>query len=730
MCSNVIEFTSENIKATVAHACLQQTTDEDLFRKINDLFVLAPDYNRELLASCLASIESRNLLDSPGLSPYLADGSIWRRIDIGIWLVARLLDLRSETASALGLWNSIIDRQIGEISEALLARARLYGKTGDIQQAFSDIRNSLQNKRNYTFLLKVAKFYQRLRQQAIPKAVKSIRLAYLSSTTTDFITQILQVACFREGIDIELYTAPYGAFRQDVLNPNSGLFKFKPDFVIIATNWRDANLPWFVDNPTEQIMGVVDEFNNLWKILLQRLPCRVIQYNFDLPDLDPYGHLSLSMDGGRLQILRQINQRLAKITPPSVAVLDLDHVSAKFGKKAWFDAPYWHIAKQYPAHEALPILVDHNVALIRAGLGLNKKVLVLDLDNTLWGGVIGEDGLDGIKLGSSSPEGESFKTFQHYVLGLKERGVLLAVCSKNNESDAKLPFQMHDETVLHLDDFVIFIANWIDKPTNLRQIAAKLNLGIDSFVFLDDNPVERALVRRELPDVAVPEVGSDPVSYVEALDRGLYFEALTLSEEDKERHKSYKANFIRDELAINATSVDDFLKSLQMVAEVGPFSEHVLPRIVQLIGKTNQFNLTTRRYSEEQVRQMISRGNWTQYFRLRDRFGDNGLVGVMIARQIPGDKMTLEIDTWLMSCRVIGRRMEEFMLQTLIEAANTAGVSKIKGVYIQTAKNLMVSDFYDRMGFKKIMISDAGVFYELDLNDHTINSCKFIKRGN
>ena len=375
-----------------------------------------------------------------------------------------------------------------------------------------------------------------------------------------------------------------------------------------------------------------------------------------------------------------------------------------------------------------PELVDQQVALIRASLGLTKKVLVLDLDNTLWGGVIGEDGLGGIVLGPPSARGEAFATFQRYVLELKERGILLAVCSKNNLEDAQLPFLHHDATVLHLDDFAIFRANWLDKPTNLHEIAQKLNLGLDSFVFIDDNPIERALVRGQIPEVSVPELEKDPATFIDVLERGLYFESLTLSQEDRERHESYRGNVLREEMQAAAGSLEDFLRGLNMEAVTGPFDDNVLSRIVQLIGKTNQFNLTSRRHSEETVRRMISSEEyWTRYFKLRDRFGDNGLVGLMIARALPDLTATWEIDTWLMSCRVIGRGMERFMIRTLINAARTKQVKHIRGIYVPTQKNTMVSGLYSQFEFVKQRDSGTEETFVLDLEGYSMGADGFIK---
>lgn len=439
--------------------------------------------------------------------------------------------------------------------------------------------------------------------------------------------------------------------------------------------------------------------------------------------------MSRSLTHGRGALLRELNRRMLALAPPAVTVLDLEHVSALVGKRHWFDPSYWHSARQYPAAEALPSLVEQQVALLRASLGLSRKVLVLDLDNTLWGGVIGEDGLHGIRLGAPSPAGEAHQALQQYAVELKQRGVLLAVCSKNNEADARLPFEQHDAMRLRLDDFVAFRANWLDKPSNLRAIAEQLQLGVDSLVFLDDNPVERALVRRELPEVAVPEVSADPADLLRGLDRGRYFEALTLSPEDRERHQSYRANALRAELRSSAASLPDFLHHLDMVAECGPFDATVLPRVAQLIGKTNQFNLTSRRHAEAELRRICAdAGAWTQYFKLADRFGDNGLVGVLIARSVADADALWEIDTLLLSCRVIGRHMELLMLEVLAAAAAARGITRLRGVYIPTTKNAQVAELYPRLGFGPAQVQpDGSSYFLLDLSKATLPRCEFIQ---
>ncbi|NTV99796.1 MAG: HAD-IIIC family phosphatase [Oscillochloris sp.] len=713
----------------VVTAILAQAAKNDVIGLVDLIIDTAPDYDAALIEACLAAIESRELADSAALAPYLTEKSTWWQSTLGGWLAARLLDIVGRGDAALAAWNHVIRRGAGTIHNAYLARARLYGQLGHSENAFADLRRAIVGQEEYGFLTGAARLLDRLSRRGVPPAQRTTRIAILSSTTADLMASLLRLICFRDGINAELYIGPYGNIQQEILNPVSGLYAFAPDFVLIATHWHDANLPPFSNRPDDEVQRVSSELRQLWEILLQRHACRIIQHNFDLPEVDAYGQLGRSLPGGRGHMLREINRRLLELAPAAVAVLDLDHIAARYGKRNWADMPYWYAAKQYPGADALALLVNHQAALIRAGLGLTRKVLALDLDNTLWGGVIGEDGLEGIRLGPPSAAGEAHQALQRYAAELKERGILLVVCSKNNEEDAKLPFLHHDAMLLRLDDFVLFRANWHDKPANLRDIASQLNLGIDSFVFLDDNPIERELMRRELPEVAVPECGADPAGYVAALDRGLYFEAWSLSQEDRERHQSYRSNALREELRTSVASLEDFLHNLDMVAEAGSVNEHVLARVIQLIGKTNQFNLTSRRHSEAEVRQLMEfDGNWTQYFKLSDRFGDNGLVGVLIARQVPADIPTWEIDTWLMSCRVIGRQMEQFMLQTLVDAAHKHGVQALRGVYAPTTKNTMVAQLYANLGFTLIgQQPDSTTHYTFDLTTQAVPPCAFIR---
>jgi FkbH-like protein len=402
--------------------------------------------------------------------------------------------------------------------------------------------------------------------------------------------------------------------------------------------------------------------------------------------------------------------------------VDACALAAEVGGEYW-SASEWHAAKQYPSSSALPRLADAICSHCVAALGLSAKVLAVDLDNTLWGGVIGEDLLGGIRIGPPTPEGEGYRELQQYIKELQQRGVLLAVCSKNNLADAELPFLRHEEMLLKRDDFAAFVANWNDKPANLEQIAGDLSLGLDSLVFLDDNPLERAMVRSRLPDVVVPECGATPWEMLAALRRGMYFETVSLTEEDRRRHESYRGNAARAAAERTAPSLESFLGGLDMSACHGPVDAKTVTRVSQLINKTNQFNLTTRRYTEDQVRAMASSPDWwCRWFRLSDRFGDHGLIGVILAEK---GRVEWRIDTWLMSCRVLGRQMEEFMCASLLSAAQREGASNVVGEYLPSEKNAVVSGLYPRMGFEALPESEHRFVYSL--RGSTIRGCEFIR---
>jgi len=390
-----------------------------------------------------------------------------------------------------------------------------------------------------------------------------------------------------------------------------------------------------------------------------------------------------------------------------VDLLALDQRVALDGLDAWHDAGMWHRAKQEISLAATPLYGDLVARLIAAKQGRSFKALVLDLDNTLWGGVVGDDGLEGLVLGQGSALGEAFVAFQDYARELSRRGIILAVCSKNDEANAVEPFEKHPDMVLRRGDIACFVANWSDKAANIRAIARDLNIGLDALVFIDDNPFERALVRRELPMVAVPEVSDDPTSYPRALADAGYFEALAITEDDRARSSQYQTNRERDALRATATDLPSYLRSLDMRLIWRRFDQIGLQRTVQLINKTNQFNLTTRRYTEDDVQAIMRDPRaFGLQLRLLDRFGDNGIIAILIGRMTTDTDLL--IDTWLMSCRVLGRQVEPTSLNLIAAQARALGATRLIGEYLPTKKNAMVCDHYAKLGFAPLDADASG----------------------
>ncbi len=595
----------------------------------------------------------------------------------------------------------------------LLASARASSEAGRWDDAAGQLQRALEQRPKYAFYARA----ERLIKKVVAKSnlhLREGRVAVLGTSTTSLLIPVLQACFFRDRIKAEIYEGLYGSAQQEILDPTSGLARFRPGIVYLPSNFRDLRLPALVENEEEFVNSIVERQKGLWKRLSDSFGCHVVQHAYDFPADEPYGYLGGSLKGGRTRVLQLLNQRLLEAAPSYVSVLDTAALQRQTESK-WQDETLWHNFQQHPSSDCLPELADLMAAHARAVVGLTKKVLITDLDNTLWQGVIGEDGLDGIKIGPGSPAGEAHSRLQQYMLDLKARGILLAVASKNNHEDACQPFQKHQHMLLRLEDFAAFEANWNDKASSIREIAKKLSLGLDSFVFIDDNPMEREWVRSQLPDVLVVELGPTVFRYVQDLDRARPFFALSLSSEDQARADQYRSEAARKHLQATSESLDHFLAQLQLKAWAEGITEKNLARVTQLTNKTNQFNVTTRRYTEAQVQQLAADPTaWAAAFHLSDRMGDYGLIGEIFCRSI-GTPDTWEIDTWLMSCRVLGRQMEKFMLDNLIAAAQERGIQTIVGVYRPTAKNGLVRDIYDQFGFTRTAESEEEVRYRLDV---------------
>jgi FkbH-like protein len=580
---------------------------------------------------------------------------------------------------------------------------------GDTEHVAAQFRHAVVPNIDFTSAASAARFLSKCRRHG-GRGVTPARVAVLGSTTTSQLTAFLDLFLFARNIEAELYEAPYGTFRQEILDPASDLHRFRPQIVFLATTRRDAgHLPQPSDT-LDAVQAAVDAELNDWLMLWQaahdRLGCQVIQNNFDAPPWRAFGNFEMSHAAAPGNFIDRVNRELRARAPRWVTIHDLDGLAASIGRWNWGDDRFFHLAKLPCAPECLVPYTHDVAALVAAHLGRSRKCLVLDLDNTLWGGVIGDDGVAGITLGQGDAVGEAYVAFQRYAKALCDRGVILAVCSKNTEANAREPFEKRPEMVLRLDDISCFVANWDDKAANLHRIAQQLNIGVDSLVFVDDNPAERALVRRLLPDVAVPEMPVDPADYIRAVEQHRYFEVVSLSSEDFQRTAYYRANAERQHAGSSGADLDEFLRSLEMRAWIGPIGATDLDRTVQLIGRSNQFNLTTRRHSAADVQRMLASPEWvTCVVKLSDRFGDNGLISVLLARQRDD---ALDIDTWLMSCRVLKRGVEQFLLNHLVAIARQRGLNRLTGEYIPTAKNTLVQHHYPGLGFALVHAGEDG----------------------
>lgn len=537
------------------------------------------------------------------------------------------------------------------------------------------------------------------------------KVAILGGSTTAEVRDMIELFLLNGGIRPAFYESDYNRFYEDALFPNEELEQFAPDIVYIHTTGLNINFRHTLDDSEPTITRILQEefsrYKEMWDCLLSRFSCAIIQNNFELPSYRLLGNLDCYELHGRTRFITELNRLFSEQAraAKNLYLNDLNYLSAWFGLERWHNKQFWHAYKYAMSYEAIPHLAHSVAAITLAIYGRSRKCLVLDLDNTLWGGVIGDDGLAGIGIGKETAAAEAYSGFQQYIKELKSRGILLAVDSKNDDSNAKEGFS-HPDSILQLSDFAEFKANWQPKHENIAEIARTLNLGIDSLVFVDDNPVERDIVQRYAPEVAVPEFGDDVCNYIEVLDKSLLFEPASLSTDDLQRNLFYAQDGGRKDQQLQFDSYDEFLQSLGMVAEIESFVPEYLERITQLTNKTNQFNLTTKRYTYAAIKAAAdSTRHITLYGRLADRFGDNGLVSVMIGA-IKGDELHLEL--WLMSCRVLKRGMEAAMMNRLVDKASAAGITSLFGYYSPTPKNAMVSSLFDEFGFERIAQNEQG----------------------
>ena len=484
----------------------------------------------------------------------------------------------------------------------------------------------------------------------------------------------------------------------------------------------------------ETIAKLIGELRSLWQRAREIFNAAIIQQTFINVTEQVFGSYDRLVPGAPARVVARLNDRLCEAAAQDGALLlDIARASERDGIDAWFDAGRWLQGKLEVAPQAAPLYGDFVARILAAQRGLSKKCLVLDLDNTLWGGVIGDDGLDGIVLGEGSAVGEAHLALQRYAKQLNERGVILAVCSKNNPEVAEAAFREHPEMLLRRSDIAVFLANWHDKTENLKTVATRLNIGLDSLVFVDDHPVERARVRQSLPMIAVPELPEDAAQFVRCIADAGYFEAVAFTSEDRHRAGQYAANAEREVLLGSAQSMDEFLRGLKMSVAFGPFTVVDHARVVQLINKTNQFNTTTRRYTSEEITYFANLPNaLTLQFRLSDQFGDNGLVSAMILRSTPDHEDVLEIDSWVMSCRVFGRQLEFEAMNIAVEAARQRGARAFVADYIASSKNEVIRALYPSLGFAAVnetAPTNGTTRWFLDFADYVTRETHIIRAG-
>jgi FkbH-like protein len=532
--------------------------------------------------------------------------------------------------------------------------------------------------------------------------IKELRVAILGGSTTNELVNVIELFLLKQGFLPSFYQSEYNKYYEDAVFGSDQLSAFNPDIIYVHTTHVNVFQFPAINASAEEVEAVFEKelfkFQTIWKSL-KKYNCPIIQNNFDLPVNRSLGNLDSYDIHGKTYFLNRLNLEFAKEAQvnSSLFINDIHYLSAYIGLKNWFDKNIWFTAKYAISFDAIPTLSNNIVNIITAILGKTKKCLVLDLDNTCWGGIIGDDGLNGIRLGNESASGEGYMAFQNYAKELKQRGILLAVCSKNEHDIAKEGFT-HSDSVLAFEDFTSFKANWNPKHTNIESIAGEINIGLDSLVFIDDNAVERNIVETQLPVVSVPDVGNDVLNFIDYIEQNGYFETGSLSADDINRNKFYAENQERAKELSAFENYQDFLSSLIMRADIKPFTDIYIERITQLINKTNQFNLTTKRYTVTEVEAISASENFISlYGRLVDKFGDNGLIAIAIG-EITGDKCI--IDTWLMSCRVLKRDMEFAMLDLLVEECKKRNVSEIIGTYIKTPKNNMVANLYKEFGFE------------------------------
>ena len=536
---------------------------------------------------------------------------------------------------------------------------------------------------------------------------KKLRIAFLASSTINGFEETMRVKCFQKGIDCITYVADYNQYNQEILNQNSELYNFKPDITFLILDTRHVLGEYFFswysiphDERPKIIDTKINEINELCNTFNSNFDSKLVVTSLQIPNYSPYGINEESILVSLKEVIYQINIELFKWNKSGkIFTYDFNEFVRKFGENNIFNYKQFFSGDIKISIEYIPKFINELMGYVYAISGITKKCIVLDLDNTLWGGIIGEDGFDNIKLGDN-PVGRSFVEFQKRLLALNQRGIILAINSKNNFDDAIEVIQKHPNMILREDNFACVKINWNDKVTNLQKIADELNIGLDSIVFFDDDPINQEYVRVSLPGVLVIDLPKDSSQYAQIITKMKEFDVLKITEEDTKRSDMYLGQKKRKELENKVGDFNEFLKQMNIEVNVQKANSFSIPRISQLTLKTNQFNLTTKRYQEEEIGKFSSSDNKiVECVQVSDKFGDNGITGTYIVEKKNNDEWV--IDTFLLSCRIMGRGVEEIMMNQIIENAKLSGVKKIKGEFIPTLKNKPAENFYEKLGFKK-----------------------------
>jgi len=561
---------------------------------------------------------------------------------------------------------------------------------------------------------------KKLAKKSPDVGIPSVKVALLGDTATQFLATAMKGDAIQRGFSLDLYEAEYNQVERQFLDPTSDLHNFNADYIVVYQSSHKWNEQYSMMSADEQL-SLADNRLAFIKEICSLTKARIIYLNYAEIEDGVFGSYSNRVESSFTYQVRKMNYLLMQLTHEiaNLFICDIVGLQNKYGRDYMFDAAIYTSTEMILSVDAVPLVAGRIIDIISASLGKFKKCLILDLDNTLWGGVIGDDGLEGIQLGHGLGIGKAFTEFQMWVKKLKNRGIIICICSKNDEDKAKEPFLKHPDMILKLDDISVFMANWETKVDNIHAIQQILNIGFDSMVFLDDNPFERNIVRENIPGITVPELPEDPADYLEFVYGENLFETVSYSSADKDRTKQYQVQAMRASSAKTFANESEFLASLNMVSVVEPFNKFNTPRVAQLSQRSNQFNLRTIRYTEGDIEAMSKDDDVIGLtFTLEDKFGDNGLICVVILKKV--DAEALFIDTWFMSCRVLKRGMEDFTLNTIVEVAKSKGYKRVVGEYIPTPKNDMVKNHYSNLGFKATEEENK---YVLDVDSYTSRNC-------